>query len=1131
MNLSRLRALSAATLAAALAACFAPSSAHAQQTYRNLINQRFRAVSNGPQSAIIVDVKDAGDLDAVRAAIRAKIASVRASRSRALGRAARIMPGRRGRRAGEILTYVDTVLLSHNGKLLTPTRDARSRAVPPTHSLTFNVATSGTTGFTGTKAAQVQAASQALAAELLNLLGPSLGSGTVTILNLDDDAANLTAASTIRGATVAVLSADPNNLNIEIHLPNFTSDAGSFQDSFLALAQTMAQCFHLPYYSNDAFEQGMARAAASIITQGLKSRGVAIAQIPVQTIDPVPGFYYTPYYDLQNQPALGNNTFFPLTSAKQNFNTTATMIAPRLQMAGTVWTKCWIENNNFFKAFNSAYYDAITADPNAPNNMTVLRAAVGQAVPNVEGLPIDLWFEQQYILDTSVTPGPKIYAFAAPTAPDQTVGAGAGIGVYYYNTDKTGDETVLNSTLTPTYYDHAYQPLPSIDNTQAQENIGNGAASVAPIFTGLDAQRIAVDMLVSSSQANSARPGGNEYTRLYFPAGEETYAPATKPSDFSGVLIGAQTGDFVVSFNGGGGALVSKTTNDGGIFGIGQGAFGGEDPGSLIPTGFTKATITVTPNNSYPQTVFQRNVFVRKDDTTNGLFGVAPIWILNLGPNAATTTRLSSHTFGAGAQMVALPLQPYAPYVSNLPLIFSQGANTPDPNAQLIAQYRQDSDPATGKYVRYPSLPPYQPGLGFWTNFAGILNAVNFSSAGTATDNKDSITVPLQFGWNMIGNPYSSDLTFDPTSTANGGIFVQYQNGDVVTLQDAITAGYVAKGIFSYSGTSGYQDITAAAISGGTAPNLLQAWTGYWIRVTVTEGVTLGYLNPTPDTTRGVRGSGANSLRSRAARKTTPRPQEVGGWRMPLVVRDTQGSASGAVLGQSPQGGDNFVPGLDASSPPPFSGRASLGVRFPHPEWDATKSASDGNAYLSDIRHTGSAARWDINVNTPAAEQPYILTWNSGAQLPRGMRLTLVDMATGTRQSMNQATSYTFTPSRGVTTRRFQVVAEPRMAGRLLISNAHADARLSRGTAAAATIFYEVSGASDTTIEVRAASGRVIRHIAQGRAASAGVNQALWDYKDDTGRGLATGIYMIHITARTAEGEIARSIITHPITR
>ena len=256
-----------------------------------------------------------------------------------------------------------------------------------------------------------------------------------------------------------------------------------------------------------------------------------------------------------------------------------------------------------------------------------------------------------------------------------------------------------------------------------------------------------------------------------------------------------------------------------------------------------------------------------------------------------------------------------------------------------------------------------------------------------------------------------------------------------------------------------------------------------------------------------------------------------GEWRLPLVVRNASGNAASALLGQSTRGADTFVPALDGASPPPFAQSAGLSVRFPHADWDTGKASSGAGNFLSDIRHTGASATWDVVVNTPQAEQPYTLTWNNTARLPRGLRLTLVDMETGTRHLMNTGVSYTFTPAKGATSRKFQIQAEPRTAGRLFVSNLHVDTHISRGTSGSATISYEVSGASEATVEIHNGSGRVVRRLVSGRAANAGVNQVFWDLKDDQGRALATGTYMVYISARTPEGEQARSIIAHPITR
>src|SRR5262249_18526966 len=150
----------------------------------------------------------------------------------------------------------------------------------------------------------------------------------------------------------------------------------------------------------DAWEIGMARAAAVIAAQDIQTYNGT-------TLDPANGFFYTPAYDLLNQPPLGNNTFTPPTQSNQPFNSTTPsgMLVPRLEMASTAWLKCYIENHNFFQQFNAAYYAAVIADATAANDVSRLRSYARSADPMVELQSFDAWFEQQYVLDTSVTPG------------------------------------------------------------------------------------------------------------------------------------------------------------------------------------------------------------------------------------------------------------------------------------------------------------------------------------------------------------------------------------------------------------------------------------------------------------------------------------------------------------------------------------------------------------------------------------------------------------------------------------------------------------------------------------------------------------------------------------------------------
>ncbi len=201
-----------------------------------------------------------------------------------------------------------------------------------------------------------------------------------------------------------------NGSDISINFPTFTA----YETRFLAMAQVIAQAMHGPRrIAYDNWEIGMARAAAVVTARNLQGQIAGAGQ----AVNPANGFYFTGYYDLLNQPALGNNTFTPPTKSDQTFSATTLsgMLVPRLQMSSTAWLKCYIENPNFFKIFNTGdpggngtggYFGAHDADASVANDVSRLRTLAKVAVPNVEGQPFDLWFEGQYALDSSVFQGP-----------------------------------------------------------------------------------------------------------------------------------------------------------------------------------------------------------------------------------------------------------------------------------------------------------------------------------------------------------------------------------------------------------------------------------------------------------------------------------------------------------------------------------------------------------------------------------------------------------------------------------------------------------------------------------------------------------------------------------------------------
>ena len=451
--------------------------------------------------------------------------------------------------------------------------------------------------------------------------------------------------------------------------------------------------------------------------------------------------------------------------------------------------------------------------------------------------------------------------------------------------------------------------------------------------------------------------------------------------------------------------------------------------------------------------------------------------------------------------MLSLPITPFSNDIAK-----ALGA---DPTKLLLAQYRQDLQATTtsDKYLRYPSLPLYQPGYGLWGSFPATGLSVNL--VGQSDDIQQDISVPAQFGWVQIGNPYSVNLN----STSQ--IFTQYLGGEAMSFTDAVLKGLISPGIIAYSPTTGYADITLST-TGSTFPqNTLEPWKGYWIRVLVTEGVTLSYLNPNAPTRKA-------KFKTRAVANVA---SDNGFWRIPLTLSDGAGNKSVVQFGQSSKASEAFTPSLDVASPPPFTRAALPVIRFMHNDWNLVENGSE---FLSDFRRSSSASQWDAGLSLPTGEQDYTLTWNDTAKLPRGTRLTLIDRTSGKRQLMNSTSSYSFRAAKDETTRRFQIVAEPRSPSLIQVQNLRVEAGNSR--AVGMTVAFELSAAAETTVEIQL-NGRSVRRLTQGRAASVGTNQMLWDLKDDQGRSLPGGLYRISVTARTPEGAQTRQIIPALITR
>lgn len=958
----------------------------------------------------------------------------------------------------------DIVALRRAGSVVLPS--ASPTRAP--NELTFTFPAQGASGSWDARwEADLRAIIDVIYPELKAVYGEPAWSGTVKILN---------------GDNMSPIISDPNALsggiyNVSTGEITFQQN-NSVQSAVLNLTQMLAIAFRGPkLLSYDAWERGMARAATLVAVRnalpGLLARpsqvfGGKLGDLSVA--DPL--WQALDRYDWLNQPALANDRFFPVSKTNSDANTVGwpNMLVPRLQMSGSAWLKVLTEAPGFLREFNAAYYAAFDANPAIRNNVPQLVTLAAQAFATaggatVEGLPFTDWFRRQYILDSSVSLGPKLYAQVSALRPDPgDDDFGLGVILMYYRTslDASGnsDEVDLSAIAYPIYRDYTLDNRLFLGAQYEMVDIRSGLGTVAPTFyntLGGDAalegrMRITLDF-----------PVGSESLRIE--AAPRSSGKLDRPNNFWGVVVGADSGTLRLEGDG-------YATGD---IPVRQGAFGA----SVDPVIFERprrARLTFTDD-------------IGRQTTRSVVTGYGE-FVAVLEVSDAVDSR--TQTLPAGISMVAFPIRPLQQKAADALRDPSTDLPLFNDTNLLMARWRQTL-PGEDKYARYPDMEPIAPGKGYWI---ALSEPTAVRLTGRLASRDRDVTVGLLHGWNQIGNPYEVSI---PASA----LLFQYRADNVpVDLATAIARGWVAAhtlpgvgqaAVWGYSPGTGY-----------TPVQTLEPWTGYWIRVLVSEGVMITYPSPT---TMQTTSRSAASRASGAARTS--------GWSVRFTLSDGQGRGATALIGQYASAGTGAS---RAELPPPFATDAPL-------IW--TEDRASSGRYFADIRSPGDRQAWTLHVRTPLPDHTYTLRWTVPPELPRTLRLCLVDQATGQRTYMHASSAYSFN-SGSSSGRSFLVLPEMRGADALRILNPRAS--VSRG-AGVASVSYQLTASAAVTVEVRSAQGSVLRRLHSGRAAAAGEQSVLWDGRDSRGISVPAGAYNLVIHARSDDGQAARAIVPVVVTR
>lgn len=226
-------------------------------------------------------------------------------------------------------------------------------------------------------------------------------------------------------------------------------------------------------------------------------------------------------------------------------------------------------------------------------------------------------------------------------------------------------------------------------------------------------------------------------------------------------------------------------------------------------------------------------------------------------------------------------------------------------------------------------------GIGYW-----IATTELFTWTMTGQQMLQEVSIPLDQGWNMVGNPLWFAFT-------KNGIRVNH-SGHNYPWYDAVSLGLVSPAIWTYWNTTDtYESAT-----------VLSPWQSYWFRAQV-PGVSLSFnwLNFVRQT-QNEKNLSLDAL---------PHDQV---WRTEFTLTDEQGRTDKITLGVRPDASAGFDKLLDFPHPPNGPrGGPSLSVW--HPEWEEIS----GQYFSSDFINPGMKPTWITRID-PADSESLRLSWD-----------------------------------------------------------------------------------------------------------------------------------------------------------
>ncbi|HWP30970.1 MAG TPA: hypothetical protein VNK96_04475 [Fimbriimonadales bacterium] len=655
-------------------------------------------------------------------------------------------------------------------------------------------------------------------------------------------------------------------------------------------------------FQYDAWSEGLAR-ATTMETCRLNRSILQGMGLDLETLDLVISNTYDNsfLYSWYNQPPLGNPTFIAPNLKDGDLppgGSLGGIFLMRYRQAGTAWAKFFAEYSpGFFASFLEDYYTAFINNPAISGDIPALVSLMQNAMDEVKGTgakieeqPFADWVRRQYILDTTVSLGRKMFVESIPIIFGLS---GNDFGVFaiwtsYYETYPGGEEQLLSGTSFPIYWDSVFSRM-FLTGQDDRVDFAAGFGSVTPnlldIFGGV------------YYKATVELPLGENIARTILPAGAIATSKNPIPNNFYGTVVGFD--GFVTGGDGSIGGFVRITIPGKTPISVPlrNGAFGMKLPDDYFSNPATgvniprhaKIEVILKNFDSGNETVL-KTIFVNTWGTSLGLTIFADTDEAN-EEDSEGTYQFPGGLRG-GVQMIGFPVRPF---VTDMAQIL--GLN---PLETLVARWRQD----LLKYDMYPNIPPFDYGRGYYIRMPS--DVPNFTIFG-AKPGKQPLSVPMQVGWNQITNPFDAEITF-------ANISVQKATESAVDIPDAIAKGWIDTVMFKFN--PGAPDLYSGVPEGGTLvpADSFFPGEGVFVRVLATEGVTFTFR------------PGAFERKERSHFRT-----DLPHWIARLYWEGLNVEKSVVEIGYKPGANPGYDIGLDALLPPIWGGalQAQLGGTSP----------------------------------------------------------------------------------------------------------------------------------------------------------------------------------------------------------